>query len=120
MRLGNVPSGPARQYIRERSTSVTIRRPVDDGNDSAYDSREYTTDGTRQLWLFGPRSQPSQFTAGEASTGGLSALCLPDVDVRDGDRVVHGGVTYEANEPVGEPSDDDPVYHSVQFDRVVE
>ena len=94
------------RVIRARQTPTTITRVTQTRNeldDLVEDESEHTED----MWVFEPIEAPSNEVLGERLNGDLSALSIADgVNVERGDRIAHGGISYEIDTIVGHPTDD--------------
>lgn len=118
--VGKLPTAPLRQTVVRRSRPYALdrRQPRDDskpGSGEQYEADAVITD----LYVYSPTSNETVTAVGEQSRGALTGLCLPDADVKDGDRIDYGNNQYELVEPIeGLPNERDPSVLQLTFERV--
>ena len=108
--------------VRTRSSSYAIDRRQERDETTIGSPESYEEEVTTvQLYLFRPSSSPDIDIVGEMQRGSLHGYCLPDEDIRVGDRITFGVGRYEVIEPIEpQPSDADPTLHRLYFDRVTD
>ena len=112
-----------RGVIRERLMEVEVQR-VERGLNERGGETQTTTTHTQHIWLYRPDEANIQNEFGMQLNGDLSGLAIPtqydpptDFDVEHGDRIEHGGITYEVEAIRTYPDPRDPDIIGIQFDR---
>jgi hypothetical protein len=107
-----------RRIISARSEPLVVTRPTTTVN-SLDETVETTNEHTETVWLYEPQERRAAQQTGERVTGALGGLAVADgtFDMERGDRVTHGGVEYEADAIVAQPSTDNTELYVIDFTR---
>jgi len=112
--------GGITRIIGARATAKTFTNPTKTKG-SLDQTSETTSEYSLDVWLFDPEENVVGVDAGERVTGDLGGLIVDDgtnsEPVDKDDRIVHGGVEYEADTVIGVPDDENVNYWTVSFIR---
>lgn len=111
--------GALRQLIRQKSDLYDLTRDTGDGKGRFGESDANTTTVTDvSLYLHAPNEVNIDGIGGERIDGDLAALALPSADVEVDDRLTHGSETYEVEDIIDQPNENDPQYRLCSLTRV--
>lgn len=110
--------GTLRQIVRQRATPYDIVRPDEDQSGRFGENAESTeTVNDVDMWLYEPNEVNVDTEYGDRLGGDLRGLALPSADVEVHDRINHGLDTYEVEQIMHIPDNDEQVLKMFSLQR---
>lgn len=107
-----------RQVIRLRSTDYTVTRISTSAGRFGEQDQSTTTVNNVSLWVYDPVETNVQTQFGERLGGDIQAAALDSTNIEYDDRIDHGAETYEVEDIVNKPDENDKQFKLISFQRV--